>query len=170
MRIFKEEQRFTQSWLIVLLFVTMIGPIALITKEFFQKDSTKTTTEFIAIIAIIFFFTALIFFFKLVTRIDEKGIQYLFFPFHFKTRTIPWGDINKAYTRKYDAITDYGGWGIKSNFLRRKNKGVAFNIKGDLGLQLELSNGKKILIGTQKKADVDRVLKNYKYKITSDEK
>ena len=169
MRIFKEEQRFTQSRLIILLFVILIAPLALITKKYLQEDSTMSASKFITTIAIIIFFIAFILFLKLSTRIDEKGIYYRFFPFHFKTRTIPWEDFKKVYTRKYNSITEYGGWGLKSGLPWRKSKGVAYNVKGDKGIQLELLNGKKILIGTQKRAEVDRALKSYEHKIITNE-
>ena len=37
--------------------------------------------------------------------------------------------------------------------------------KGNIGLQIDLKNGKKILIGTQKKEDMQRVIDKYKNKI-----
>ncbi|NOR28731.1 MAG: hypothetical protein GQ540_09425, partial [Lutibacter sp.] len=67
------------------------------------------------------------------------------------------------YIRNYDAIFEYGGWGVKFSF--RKKKGKSFTTKGDIGLQLELNSGRKILIGTQQKEELQRVLNNYQHKI-----
>ena len=39
------------------------------------------------------------------------------------------------------------------------------NVKGDIGIQIHFKNGKKLLIGTQKKEEVLLTLKNYKNKI-----
>ena len=83
MRIFKEEQRFTQLWLIVLLAVSLIVPIAIVVKEYMQENSSMSTNELILTLSGILVSVAFIFFFKLTTRIDEKGIHYQFFPFHF---------------------------------------------------------------------------------------
>jgi len=40
-----------------------------------------------------------------------------------------------------------------------KKAGVAYNISGNMGLQLELKNGKKILLGTRKPTELEDVLK-----------
>jgi hypothetical protein len=38
----------------------------------------------------------------------------------------------------------------------------AYNVKGNIGLQLGLKNGKKLLLGTQKGAEIEAALKNVK--------
>ena len=109
--------------------------------------------------------TGAIFTFKLQTRIDEKGIHYQFFPFHLKTRTIYWSQIKEVYVRKYDAISEYGGWGVKGGAIWNKKKGKSINVKGNIGIQLTLKNSEKILIGTQKETAANSVLKTYQTKI-----
>ncbi|SHG46880.1 hypothetical protein [Winogradskyella jejuensis] len=161
MKIFKEEQRFTQLWLIILLLFSIVVPVAII----LNQTDKMTTSEIIISLSVIILAPAIIFLFKLNTRIDERGIHYRFVPFHLKHRFIPWNEISKAYTRTYDPIGEYGGWGIKGGSLWNKSKGIAINVKGDVGIQLELTNGKKILIGTQKKAQAESTLENYKHKL-----
>lgn len=163
MRVFQEEQRFTQTWLIIIMAISILVPIGLIIREFTQDDTNMTTIEFVSTLLLMLVFTTAIFFFKLKTRIDEKGIHYRFFPFHGKFRTIHWSEIKSASIRKYDAISEYGGWGLKGGF--RRKKGRAFNVSGNMGIQLELITNKKILIGTQKEYDVKRVLETYQNKI-----
>mgnify|MGYP006883055308 CR=1 FL=1 len=163
MRIFKEEQRFTQTWLIVLLVISMITPIAIMTNEYSKENSTMSLNELLLTTSLMVVVILPIFFFKLKTRIDEKGIHYQFFPFHFSARSILWSELKAAHTRKYDAITEYGGWGLKGGFLWRKSKGVAYNVSGDIGIQLEYKSGKKILIGTQKLNEINAVLKTYEH-------
>jgi hypothetical protein len=163
MRIFKEEQRFTQTWLIVLMGVSILVPIFLIVREYTAENSTMKSTEFIGTLFFIIAATMIIFLFKLKTRIDEKGIHYRFFPFHRSFKTILWSEIASVSVRKYDAISEYGGWGLKGGFRRKKGKAV--NVSGNIGIQLELKNTKKLLIGTQKEHDVKKVIENYSYKI-----
>jgi hypothetical protein len=167
MRIFKEEQRFTQTWLILLLGISLITPIILITKEYLEENSKMTTNEFVLTIVGISVSVSLIFIFKLTTRIDEKGIHYRFFPFHLSLRTISWSEITTSKVRTYDPIGEYGGWGLKGGAFWNKGKGKAINISGDIGIQLELKSGKKLLIGTQKKDDAKKVLEAYKNKFAS---
>lgn len=164
MKVFKEEQRFTQSWLIVLLGISIIVPIVMITKEYLEENSSMTTIEFLLTLGAIFISAVFIFFFKLTTRIDEIGIHYQFFPFHLSLRTIEWNKIEKAYIRNYDPIGEYGGWGLKGGALWNKKAGTAINVSGSIGIQLVLKNGKKILIGTQKENEAKQVLKAYNSK------
>lgn len=167
MKVFKEEQRFTQSWLILVLAVSTIVPITLICKKYFAKHSAMTISEFVISIMSIVAITSLIFIFKLTTIIDEKGIQYKFFPFHFNSKIISWDKILKAYVKTYDPIGDFGGWGLKGGFLWNKKKGKAINVSGDIGIQLELKSGKKLLLGTKKQDEAIYILKKYHDKISS---
>ncbi len=161
MKVFKEEQKFTQTWLIVLLVISVIVPVIIITKELIDKK--MSLIEYLSLVLLMIIATGLIFIFQLKTRIDEIGIHYQFFPFNIKMKTIPWSHISKVYVRKYDAISEYGGWGFKQGALWRRKNGNALNVKGDIGIQLELKNEKKLLIGTQKKSQVESAINNYKH-------
>jgi len=165
MKIFKEEQRFTQTWLIVLLAFSIIVPIAITTKEYLAIDSKITTNQFVLTLIGISISVTFIFFFKLKTRIDEIGIQYQFSPFHLKMKLIKWEEITKAQVRSYDPISEYGGWGIKGGSFWNKEKGKCVNISRDIGIQVEFKNGKQLLIGTQKKEEATNVLMKYQNKI-----
>ncbi|MEO1033207.1 MAG: hypothetical protein AAFX55_17515 [Bacteroidota bacterium] len=165
MRIFKEEQRFTQFWLIMLLVLSLLIPLGIILGSYIKSPESHSAIELIAIIGVVVLAPCIIFLFKLSSRIDELGIHYKFFPFHLKYRLIKWHDINAAYVRTYDAITEYGGWGLKGGALWKKSNGTAINVSGNIGIQLELKDGKKLLIGTQKKHDVEKILETYKSKI-----
>ena len=162
MRIFKEEQRFNQLWLIILIVLSALVPSGIILGSYIKDSSRFTTIEFILILFLMLFASGFIFLFKLTTRIDEKGIHYKLFPFHIKQKTIYWNEISKAYVRTYDAVLEYGGWGLKGGALWEKSKGKAINVSGDVGIQLELKNGKKLLIETLKKNDAQSILKTYK--------
>ncbi len=81
-----------------------------------------STNEFILTLSGILVSVAFIFFFKLTTRIDEKGIHYQFFPFHFKLKKIAWSEITSATVRTYDPIGEYGGWGLKGGSFGTKQK------------------------------------------------
>ncbi|MHA7842917.1 MAG: hypothetical protein ACX93I_06325 [Winogradskyella sp.] len=165
MQIFKEEQRFNQTWIIVLVAISTIVPVVILLHTYINNPKNLSSIELISIISIILIASGIIFFFKLSTRIDKKGIHYKFFPFQFKLKLIEWQDINKAYVRNYDAITEFGGWGLKGGALWNKSKGRAINVSGDIGIQLELRNGKKLLLGTQKPEDAKRIIEAYKTKL-----
>lgn len=108
-------------------------------------------------IALIIFIEALVFTLlftsRLETKLDEHGISYRLFPFQLKTRFVSWAEISSAQVRKYDPLGEYWGWGIKGT---RKNR--AINIAGDVGLQLIMKNGRKLLIGTLQKEKMEEVV------------
>ncbi|MCB0399568.1 MAG: hypothetical protein KDD26_08095 [Winogradskyella sp.] len=168
MRIFKEEQRFNQTWIIVLMVVSTMVPVAIVLHTYINNPENLSSAELIVAILIILLASSFIFIFKLSTRIDEKGIHYKFFPFHLKYRLLKWEDINEAYIRTYDALTEYGGWGLKGGALWNKSKGTAINVSGDIGIQLVLKSGKRLLIGTQKQEDAKATIDTYNQKIIND--
>lgn len=165
MKIFIEEQKFTQIWLFIglaIAFVAVTIPLAEDWNTVTQGRFDEVLNNFGGFLVILLIF-ALFNFFKLKTRIDEKGVYYQYFPFHFSSRFIPWDVIAKCYVRNYNALFEYGGWGLKFSF--RKSRGKSFTVKGNIGLQLELTDGKKILIGTQKKEEIQRTVDTYQKKI-----
>jgi len=87
--------------------------------------------------------------------IDKIGIEYRFLPFHTRPHLIYWNMIEKYEVIKYDAVKEYGGWGIKN----RKN-GKAYTVSGDKGLLIYLKTGNRILLGTQKELELKNFLKN----------
>lgn len=159
MRVFKEEQRFTQLWLIVLLAISMVVPLVFISKSYINNQ--MSTISYVLVLLLIIVSTCGIFLFQLKTRIDERGIHYKFFPFHFKYKTIQWKNIGEAYVRKYDPISEYGGWGVKGGALWNKQNGIAYNVSGNIGIQLVLKEGKKILIGTKKEGEANQTINHY---------
>ena len=169
MKIYIEEQRFNQTWLLLGLAIAFI----VVGFPIIKNWNTISQGSFLEIMAnfggfLIILFVVLLFkFFKLKTRIDEKGIYYQYLPFHFSYRFLPWNSISKCYIRNYNAIFEYGGWGLKFSFT--KHRGESFTVKGNIGLQIALLNGKKILIGTQKKEEIQRVIDTYQNKIITNE-
>ena len=54
---------------------------------------------------------------------------------------------------------------FRSKLLRIGGKGKAYNVRGRYGIQLELIDGSKILIGTQKTEQAKEVVRNYSFKV-----
>ena len=68
MRIFKEEQRFTQTWLVVVMLMSTLVPFGIIINEFTKEKSTMTINELFLVMAIMRVAVDPIFFFKLYTN------------------------------------------------------------------------------------------------------
>jgi hypothetical protein len=173
MKVFKEEQRFKETWLIIILILAigvpfLFGVYGIIQQIIYKIPLGQKPMSDVGLIIFtvsMFLLTLLIFFMKLSTRIDEEGIQYQFYPFHFSMKKISWDKIEKVGVRTYLPISEFGGWGLRGGFFFNKGKEKAVNISGNIGIQLILKSGKKLLIGTQKESEAKSVLETYKSKI-----
>jgi len=161
--LFSETQRFKQWWLWALLAgVNGILIFGLVKQVIFgQPFGAKPASDasLIVICGLMLLLTYLFVLLRLETRIKKDGIYYRFVPFHGPFRFHSWDTLQKCYVRKYSPILEYGGWGLR---LGMYGKGTAYNVSGNMGLQLKLSNNKKILLGTRKPEEIAEVLKKIK--------
>ena len=166
MKVFIEEQSFKKWWLLIIILISFVG--VLFPFLFMKEESLEIESETFLGITITFITMFLTFGFiysiKLNTKINEQGIFYRYFPIHFSKKFIPWNEIDSCAIRKYNSFSEYGGYGYRIR-LFGKNKGKALNTGGNIGIQLELKNGKKLLIGTHKQQEVETVLRTYKMKL-----
>ncbi len=97
----------------------------------------------------------------LVTR-DRIVLRY--FPLH--TRTVVLADIDNCVAREYRPIREYGGWGIRFGF----GHGMAYNVYGNGGVQLELKGGKRLLIGSQRSDQLADVINQARAAVSREQK
>ncbi len=143
---FKEEQAFRSPWLIALFaFIAVSTGVSVISLMLASKDSTALVAAS-STLGILCLSLWLLYSIKLRTEIRTDGFYYQMFPFHFKMKKIAWDEVELVKVRKYKPILEYGGWGVRFSL----NSGRAYNIAGNQGIQLCLSNSKMILFGTQK--------------------
>jgi len=160
-RIFEETQKFNQIWLWILLatisiFVLIQFPLELIKSSSEEHVSSHSIIMFLITLALVLGINALLYFAELTTKITDEGITILFHPFINSPKAFKWENIKDAYVRKYKPIWEYGGWGIRYRW-----SGRAYNTSGNMGLQLIMKSGKKILIGTHKPEELEAYLKKY---------
>ena len=159
--LFVESQKFSQWWLWVMLLALNGFSAFALYQQLYRGISFGTnpmSDGWLIITSILMFLLSLWFFtFRLETKVKKEGIYVRFFPLHLKTRFFSWDHIAKLYVKEYSALKDFGGWGLRIGFF---GKGIAYNISGNQGLQLELNNGKKVLIGTNKAPELTAVLKD----------
>jgi hypothetical protein len=147
--LFSEVQRFSLLLIMPLVLFFLVA-IALEGHMVFRPSiemedpwSTWTVPISIAGIMINVFVTFILLFANLQTRLSESALYIRFFPFHFSYRKIDFDTIATVYARSYQPLGEFGGWGI-----RWTPRGRAYNVSGNQGVQLELKNGKRILIGS----------------------
>ena len=92
---------------------------------------------------------------KLIVVVRRAGIFYRYPPFIIKEQYFLKEEIDRFEIRKYSPIREYSGWGIKYSWGK---SGRAISVKGKLGLQLYLKDGKKVLFGTQRTEALKRAM------------
>ena len=171
--LYKEEQRFSQPWIWLILVPSFVSVFWVFGSAFNKQlvngepwgDKPMSDAGLIVfgvfMVLLMIGLTFLFYRMKLVTEIKMDGIFYRYPPLIHKFRKISPDSIESYEVRQYKPIREYGGWGVKTHGHRRKRRkyGSAYNVKGNIGLQLHLKDGKKILIGTQRKDALDHALK-----------
>ena len=150
---FIEEQKFTQWWLWLILIGIGILPIIGIYNQLIlgEKFGDKPMSDLGLIIFCVFIFglIAMFWFMRLKTEIDQNEIRMNFFP--FVKKRINWKDVKNAKIVNYGFV---GGWGIRLG----TKYGTVYNTEGNKGLAIELLNGTKFLIGTQKETELNKIM------------
>lgn len=150
---FKEEQKFNQWWLWLILILMGVLPIIGIYKQLILEeklgDNPMSDISLLIFSIIMFSLVGLFLIMKLKTSIDKNGINMYFFPFIKKS--VDWQQIKNVKVVNYGFV---GGWGIR---LWTKY-GTVYNVKGDKGLEIVLKSGKKFLIGTQKETELSTII------------
>jgi hypothetical protein len=151
---FKEQQKFTQWWIWLLLIgLGAIAVYGIIQQFLFGIDFGDKPMSNIGLIIFTLFVFGFIYFnwyMTLITEITDEGIKVRFVP--FVKKEIKWNELKSA------KIVNYGfvGYGIRLG----SKYGTVYNMSGDKGLALELNNGKKFVIGTQKELELKKVVEN----------
>jgi len=149
--IFSEVQRFG-LWFQVMLVGAVAGAVA---AAFLWKSQAEVVgwAVFVGIVVLAVIVPAVISGFLLMLRLETEvrsdGLYVRFFPFHKSYRRFGKADLQEYYACEYRPVRDYGGWGIKYG-----KKGKAYNVSGKEGVQLVLSSGKRLLIGSQKAGEL----------------
>ena len=155
--LFEETQR-SILLLVPIPIAVFFGAMAGIQVISGKPIGTKPAPD-IAMVLIFLFMAALALFMgrqKLKTKITADEITYsseIFFSGQSVTR---FSDVKSIAIRKYKPMKEFMGWGVKWS-----SDTDCFTMAGDIGLELTLINNKKILIGTQKRAELQLVLETY---------
>lgn len=154
---FNETQRFRQWWIWLIIFISIgtyaYAVIASLTSPVDKKASDDMILFAVSIVPVAL--VVLLFTLRLTTKIRKEGIYVQFKPLQFKQKHIKPEEIRSWEVRKYRPLMEYGGWGLRSG---GRKYGKAYNVSGNMGLQLYLADGKKLLIGTQKPMEVQKAM------------
>lgn len=154
---FREVQKFTQIWIWLLLgFVAAVVWYMLIVQIFLGTPvgNNPAPDQVVWIILIVFGIALPLFLgsLKLKTEVWNRGIVINFFP--IQNKLVSFDEIEKVEAIKYNPIRKYGGWGIKIG-----RGGRVYSISGNMGVRLDLTNGKHIMIGSHRAKELEKAIK-----------
>ncbi len=164
--IFHEVQYFRQRGFWLLLIPSSLVPLIIFLMVWLFNPQAEQVLLFgivmllVAVIPPVFFLGA-----NLTVEVRHDGLYIRFFPFHASFFKISSGEVKNWQIRSYSALKEYGGYGIRFGA-----DGKAYNVRGNQGVQIELKNGKKILIGSQKpdllQQALERLIQTVEHKTT----
>lgn len=155
--LFKEEQKFEQWW-VKLLMISLAGVSAFLFYGAYVQNvhnrsfGTSPGPSWVLILVGLLILVMIYYLYiqwKLVTVITEKNITIKIRPFLHKE--ILWSDIGNAEIVNYGFI---GGYGIRQG----SKYGTVYNVSGTKGLYIKLLSGKKMVIGSIRIPELKRVL------------
>lgn len=141
--IYAEQQRFRQWWLwLVVLGTSFYAGSALINRG--RNGILEIFEFFFIVLGLPLLFLIL----RLKTTVSDEKVELEFSPVW--TRVIPVDDITSVEAVTYRPLLHYGGWGIKFG----PGRGWAYNVSGNEGVQLRLSRGRPVLIGSKRSEEL----------------
>lgn len=157
--LFAERQKFRQWW----IWLILVGINGFFLFGVFQQvfggrqfgDRPMSNEGLLFSLGLSLLLTFVFINLRLDTQLKQDGIYVKFFPFHLTFKVYPWDEISKSFVRKYNPISEYGGWGLRLGLF---GKGKAYNVSGNKGLQIEFTNNKRLLIGTNKPGELTETL------------
>lgn len=155
--VFKEVQRFRQVWIWVLVLVPVVISWWAFYKQVVVGDpfGSRPGPDWLVWTLFIVFgigFPLLFYSLRLVTEVWHDRVRVALKPFH--SRVIKLEEIESVEAREYRPVVEYGGWGYR---ISPKN-GVAYNVYGKTGVQLVLTDDRKVLIGSQRSEELARAI------------
>lgn len=153
---FTEKQKFTQWWVwVILIGIAAIAIIGIVKQLIFKEpfgDKPMSDLGLVLFAVLVFVFVSFFIIMRLDTVIDRSGIKMHFVP--LVKKEVKWEDVKSLSVVNYGFV---GGWGIRFG----SSYGTIYNVKGKMGLAIELKNDKKFLIGTQKPEEIQKIIDRY---------
>ncbi|MGI4835545.1 MAG: hypothetical protein ACRYFK_18990 [Janthinobacterium lividum] len=151
---YRETQWFGRRWWwLLLLLLAAASWIGYSSPQYNLKSRVVLALPALLVLALVVGLGLL----RLQVRLDAEGVHYRYFPLLWRWRHWPWAEFRQVYARHYSPLGDYGGWG-----LRGLSGNKAYNVWGSEGLQLVFKSGNRLLLGTQRPAELRAALRGLK--------
>lgn len=147
--LYREVQRFRDVWWVMIL---VFGLAALQWWIFFMQivrgipvgnNPGSDTLVVIIWLVVGIGFPAFFLWLHMVVEIVPGAVIIRYHP--FVNRRIPANEIVRVESRTYRPLGEFGGWGVRGWGGR-----IAYNVRGNSGVELTLTDGRRVLIGSQR--------------------
>ena len=142
---FEEQQQLTNVrwlWIVIIgAMVTPLIPIAFVS-DIPDQDLTMLLISAFGFIPIL----GLLYFVRLYIRIDNEGFHYKFFPAQWSWKSI---DLKTIKNIDFNPVVNFIDRNTIGHRLNRFTNTLRMNITGKSFIQIQLSTGRKILVGTE---------------------
>lgn len=149
---FKESQRFNQWWFWGLLVFAEGVVIYRLWRDYSLEELKEFNFDTYASLIIVSSVFLLLLLLRLDVTVDARGVCYKWYPFQYKYQVIPWAKIESIRIRHYNAVADFGGYGLRYTF-----KTTAFIISGNYGIEITYRTKKRKFILGVLQPDAARV-------------
>ncbi len=159
MKDFREEQRFAWPWIVAITIPAILIGIALYRQIWLGRpvggealSGSLLWPAFAVAVVVAVWFSRL----KLITEVQDGGLSIRFL-YLWAERRITWNEIRWAQAVTYRPVKDFGGWGVRWGE-RAGVRGIVYNARGNQGVRIELTNGERVLVGSQRAEDLARAI------------
>ncbi|RDV81709.1 DUF6141 family protein [Ammonifex thiophilus] len=151
--LFREVQRMPGWLLLLLLFLAAVFWIMMLQFFVLSHDPPEYVTPVLWLVFGVIFPLVLGTAY-LETVVQEGALYFRYFPYHLSYRCIPFSRLAKSRVRIFDPFGELGRWGI----WWWGADGVAYTVTGNQGVELFLTDGKVVLLGSQRPEELQQVL------------
>jgi hypothetical protein len=149
---FKETQQFA-PWALWLMRVMALLVIVVFVIIYLEFELSPLYTAILVVAFVVSFLPCLLLeISRLRTEVNKAGVSVNFAP--FAKKQFDWSDIKSAEVIDYGFV---GGWGVRMG----TKYGTIYSTQGKEGLSLGLKSGKKVVVGTQRKAEMQQAIDKF---------
>ena len=158
--IFEERQRFRQWW----AWIAIAAPAVIAWTLFFLQivggepvgdDPAPDWVIWLMVVAMGIGFPLWFALLTLETIVDSDGV-HVRFRNGIGRKDISFADIRGVQSRAYRPLLEFGGWGLRWGRHQRR----AFTASGTQGVDIDLADGRTVLIGSQRADELAGIIKD----------
>jgi len=152
---FLEQQRFRQFWIYLVIAIPVVVTWWGFLEQIILGRSwgDRPVPNWVVILVWLVFGLGFPWFFwslRMTTRVDASGIEVRWWPVRAGV-TLAYTEVERHEVILYRAIREFGGWGIRWGGNNRR----AYNVSGSQGVEFFLSDGRSIVIGSERAEEFD---------------